>query len=1068
MRPITLTMQAFGSYGKKTVIDFSQLKQNLFLITGDTGAGKTTIFDAIVFAIYGEASSEQNRKNGLEMVSQFAEPGSEPFVELEFSEMDHGEPVRYTVRRIPSYYKKKERGQGLKSKPETEKVILTMPDGSIYPSKETNSRLAEIIGLTKGQFMQIAMIAQGEFMDLLRAKSDEKKVIFRKLFGTELYQNMVDSLAAKKKEKETEIAKLKTACQTETAHLDLPDEGKDEDENQKLAELADMKRQISKTVNIAVVEQLIGDLAVLCDSLDQGAAAALEDRTLAEKRLADAREAYTRGETSLNAFRALADAEEILRVCREQEEEIAGKKLQAEKIVSAYELSGEYEKYRKASETVQNSREQLRILNEQLPEKAAEENSAVHAEAAARKAYDEAAAAFASVQEKTARAVLLFQQIREAEQMLKNSRKTAAAAEKTRDQAAEDLSALEKMADEWQTEAQELSDAKVVLVQWENEAREIQEAENAFQDAEADEVEAVKLKKKAEKAALDYRSAFSGYSEMNRSYTEYYQAYLEAQAGLLAAGLKEGVPCPVCGSLDHPNPCRLQDQHSDLSREGLDELAAKVQELSTEVSARSEASGKAEQKYREREQQAEDKRLKLEHGLQNRDPAVSENLTLMEAEQRIAHWKADHRERGVQIQRDADRQTVLQKQLAGFQEKKTSLTEAEEKARAAEKEAARILADSESALRTLTEQKEFDSEADASGLEKEQRASLIKVKETWEQADRNLKEKISARERDEALAEKYCSEIPIQEEQLSEVQQNYQLLLQKKQLSEEEWKECTASCPKEMADALRKETDAFNLRRAAAEASRTTALGSIKDAEKPDMTLLEERRTEAEELFRKKSSAFDEMNHYAKENRKVLKSLTAIMEQSGSIAREYNRIESLHSRLAGKVSGSRMDIETYVQRYYLQRILYAANRHFFEMSAGQYELRMVEDEEAGQGKNRGLDLTVYSNVTGRTRGIRTLSGGESFMAALAMALGMADQIQEQSAAVNLDIMFIDEGFGSLDDHSRSQAVRVLQQMAMGSRLIGIISHVTELKQEIDDQLVVRKDENGSHARWQLS
>lgn len=163
-----------------------------------------------------------------------------------------------------------------------------------------------------------------------------------------------------------------------------------------------------------------------------------------------------------------------------------------------------------------------------------------------------------------------------------------------------------------------------------------------------------------------------------------------------------------------------------------------------------------------------------------------------------------------------------------------------------------------------------------------------------------------------------------------------------------------------------------------------------------------------------------------------------------------------------------MDIETFVQRYYLQKILHRANARFLEMSAGQFELRLVGEEQAGKGRNRGLDLMVYSNVTGREREVRTLSGGESFMAALSLALGMADQIQESSAAINLDVMFIDEGFGSLDEHSRGQAVRVLQQMAGGSKMIGIISHVTELKQEIEDQLLVTKDGEGSHVRWQVS
>ena len=163
-----------------------------------------------------------------------------------------------------------------------------------------------------------------------------------------------------------------------------------------------------------------------------------------------------------------------------------------------------------------------------------------------------------------------------------------------------------------------------------------------------------------------------------------------------------------------------------------------------------------------------------------------------------------------------------------------------------------------------------------------------------------------------------------------------------------------------------------------------------------------------------------------------------------------------------------MDIETFVQRYYLKRILAAANMRFQDMSAGQFELRMVGEDKAGDGGNKGLDLMVYSTVTGKEREIRSLSGGESFMAALALALGMADQIQMSSAAINLDMMFIDEGFGSLDDHSRDQAVKVLTSMTGENRLVGIISHVSELKQKIDDQLIVTRDSEGSKVSWQLS
>ena len=231
---------------------------------------------------------------------------------------------------------------------------------------------------------------------------------------------------------------------------------------------------------------------------------------------------------------------------------------------------------------------------------------------------------------------------------------------------------------------------------------------------------------------------------------------------------------------------------------------------------------------------------------------------------------------------------------------------------------------------------------------------------------------------------------------------------------------------------------------------------------------LEGAREQAKARLDEALKAQEREKEYYKADIAVCQSLEPVMDERKKVMDEHRRLDELYNRLAGNVTGSRMDIETYVQRYYLDRILCAANRRFQDMTAGQFELRMFDIEKAGKGKNRGLDLMVYSTVTGKEREVRTLSGGESFLAALSLALGMADQIQAGTASVNLDIMFIDEGFGSLDEHSRDKAVRVLQNMAGGSRLIGIISHVTELKQEIEDQLIVQKDEEGSHVRRQIS
>ncbi len=250
MRPIRLTMQAFGSYGARTEIDFTRADQNLFLITGDTGAGKTTIFDAIVFALYGQASSSTNKKEGIELQSQYADMTSEPFVELTFSTGSGSAAQVYTVRRTPRHLRRKLRGQGTVEI--SRSVTLIMPDGTEYPQKEADEKLVEITGLTRNQFMQVAMIAQGEFMEFLRARSDDKRQIFRKLFGTEIYQEIVDELGRRRRDSAAGIAQIRTACQTEAGHIAVP---QDHEKEAKVAELVERIRSADR-LSVTDVEQL--------------------------------------------------------------------------------------------------------------------------------------------------------------------------------------------------------------------------------------------------------------------------------------------------------------------------------------------------------------------------------------------------------------------------------------------------------------------------------------------------------------------------------------------------------------------------------------------------------------------------------------------------------------------------------------------------------------------------------------------------------------------------------------------------------------------------------------------
>ena len=298
-------MQAFGSYGKETVIDFEKVNQNLFLITGDTGAGKTTIFDAIVFALYGEASSSTNKKDGVVLQSQYVDFAQEPFVELVFAEGQGETREVYTVRRVPRHLKTITRGAAKgKQREVTGSVSLIMPDGTEYPSKETDRKLQEITGLTKGQFMQVAMIAQGEFVELLRARSDDKKVIFRKLFNTEMYQEIVAELGNRKRAKEKEIAVLKTQCQSEVSRIRIPEIYGSEI-------LKQLKKQLEEG-EMTRLTDFLKELEILCDWLGKHTREAEKEYQEAAKKRDEKREAYTRAEELLKWFVQLEDAEQKL------------------------------------------------------------------------------------------------------------------------------------------------------------------------------------------------------------------------------------------------------------------------------------------------------------------------------------------------------------------------------------------------------------------------------------------------------------------------------------------------------------------------------------------------------------------------------------------------------------------------------------------------------------------------------------------------------------------------------------------------------------------------------------
>ena len=1063
MRPIKLTMQSFGSYGKETTIDFTKTSQNLFLISGDTGAGKTTIFDAIVFALYGEASSINNKKDGIELQSQFVGYDTKPYVELEFSEK-RGEGCEvYRVRRVPKHIRLLKRGSGHTDESET--VSLMMPDGSEYPQKETDKKLEEIIGLTKGQFMQVAMIAQGEFMEILRAKTDDKKVIFRKLFNTELFQKIVYELDRRCKEKKTEIAQIRTSCQTEAGHIIVP-------EDYDRAELlSDQKKKVlySDRLSVTDMEKLLEELKILCESLSEKKEAAQEKFEAARKNRDAKRDACVNAENLLKFFEQLEIAEKDLAECSSAEKDIQKAAGLIGQINAAYEIQAVFQRYDDIKKTAADTEQKIADLEGKIPwlQRLFEESSERETEA---KIQQEAELeTFTKVSERVNAALDILKRIEKAKKDFKEKEELYDRSKESSVAAKKELTDLEAQEQKWREQAEKLVEADKLLALWEvrNEEADRMEAEvNSAKEAEQDVID---QRKKAEKAQKEYEKARDAFEKKNETYIARRTYFLDAQAGFLAKEeLKPGKPCPVCGSTEHPHPCELSEEHQDLTREVIEELSEEVKKLQTKQEEKSKAAGTSLELLNEKKKNFKEIIDKL-HGLMSKNILnVPDELNVKLADELLDRWREAIRSDGEKLKKDAETLAAVKKSLSGVDKRKSELKEAADKAVKGVEEAREAFTISKTNLENLEKAKDYPTVEEANAaLASAEKAKEEKDKE-YLKANQTAKKAKQDKDQAETLLEKYKKEIVEQTEERTLREEAYQKIMAEKDSSELEWKDLTQKHRKTETTVIQAKIDAHNQKKVAAKSLQASAKKAIGEQERPHLEELEKAKNRSEQELADAQSILEQYKDDYKVNYSAYHALAPRMEERSRIMEEYHRMDTLYCLLAGKVTGARMDIETFVQRYYLEKILYAANSRFLDMSAGQFELRMYDIEKAGEGRNRGLDLMVYSNVTGKEREVRTLSGGESFMAALALALGMADQIQENSAAINLDVMFIDEGFGSLDNYSRNQAVKVLQQMANGSKLIGIISHVTELKQEIEDQLIVRRDETGSHVRWQNS
>ena len=1059
MKPILLTMQAFGSYGEKTEIDF-QKGGDFFLISGDTGSGKSTIFDAMMFALYGEVSTNGSGKEN-ELLSQFVDVRNDkPLVSLVFTAHQHGQEKTYKITRTPRHIRPAKR-TGAKQQEEGETAELLMPDGSQYPGKlsDTNRKIEELVGLTADQFRKVVMIAQGEFMDFLRAGSKEKTELLRDLLKTDYYYQLSESLKTLAKDKNT-------AAKTQRANMSFF-AGRAVTEDAQALEAAKGTVITAKELQPEQVDALVEVLSGVCARLQLQQGELARQQTAAQKDRDECMKCIEAAKPLMDRFEELESAEKTLQECAAQADEIEKKRGLIGKIRDAWAIEPKYQRMKDAQKALTDAQTELAAKQQELPQlkQTAADAAALHQQM--EKAQQDATAHESEVKTKVKDALETFDALEGAEKALRQAEEADTKAKANAESAKKALDDFKKQEDAWRKQETELQGAEAAYEVCKQQNQQYRDLKKSLEDLHGNQKDVQEKARQAAAAKDAYASATQKYQRAQNEYDDYRLAFLNAQAGLLARELAPGKPCPVCGALEHPAPCQLTQENQQLNREQLEKLRKAADDAAKAQEEKAKESESAQVKRTERQKAAEEAEKKLVENAKN----IHENVTMATAadvEAMLTAWLPELQSASKSVQAKVKALDDVRKNLDGAKAEREKLEKAASTAQETAKSTAVKKAEAEKTWNL--HQEELSSNAYRTREDAvAQRTQAQEAKQKAEAAASQAAEK----ERQAQKAETDCEtqirrlneEMPQKQANAEEFNQQYQQTMAEKSLDETQWQALTANYDAEEPDRLQKEVSDFDQRKSKAEGQCATAQNAIAGREKPDMAKLEAASKAAESALKEVSDALEAAKHLHSDNAKVLKDLRNGREPLAEACKAANTAQHLSDVMAGTESGNRMNLETFVQRSYMEKILCDANRRFRDMSNGQFELKLINVEDAGEGKNKGLDLEVLSIVTDKTRSVNTLSGGESFMAALSLALGMADQIQAATAAIHLDVMFIDEGFGSLSDNARNEAVNILKEMAGKQRQIGIISHVSELKDEIENQLIVKKDDRGSHISW---
>ena len=869
MKPVKLVLSAFGPYAAQTEIDFGVFGETgLFLIAGDTGAGKTTIFDAISFALYGEASGGKERRTSKSFRSDYALPRTETYVEFTFRHRAE----TWRIRRNPEYIRPKLTGEGTTTQTANAEMTNLDTGEMIHGLSDVNARVHELLGLTQDQFTQTVMIAQGDFLKILNASSDERKALFQKLFNTGFYEAM-----------QKRLSEMNASCKKERESLEhrvLIAAGRIDPE----ADFAEREILQQYTGDPKYADLLAEILERLITHESQVMSQAQTRKEQAEKQANQLIAAIEQGKAVNADFTALEQAEAGLAKVLSRQSDMDDQARQLNQARKALEvLPGEAlllrarEEYHQQAEALRQAGEALAQAQEQLP--AAQAHMA------------------------------------EAESLVPE-------------------------ADALLAQAKQLEDCIPVLKERE------------------------KQQKLLARQIKTMEELLSRSKSADAAYTAAKEGYYASQAGLLAASLAEGMPCPVCGATSHPAPACLTGDA--VTKEEMEQAERAQREASRQLGDANEALA-----------------------------AIRAALDAAKNRLRETQLAEDETEDGLR-QRAEEKQSMAQRYRQAVENARKELNalllQAEKSREIARQGRERLeeLAGREKAL-----YESFREQLAAHGFENEQDYRLAKLSEKeMDKMDRELR--------------RYS-------------EQKTSLLDQAAQLREK-----------------------------------------LKQKEKVELSALEEQRSAAQAARKAAEQDAAVMAGRLTLHQDALGEIREARRQMKRKEENWAVIRDLYACCSGQAGGGRakLTFEAYVQQYYFKQVVAAANKRLTVLTEGMFTLRCKE-EARDRVRQSGLDLDVLDRSTGQWRDVSTLSGGESFLASLALALGLSDVVQGQSGAIRMEAMFIDEGFGTLDENALRNSLQVLSELAGGKRLIGIISHVHDLEERIEKQIIVSKTPRGA-------